>query len=280
MNKTLHCKILVCCHKKDIMLTCPPFSPIQVGTNNSTLRLNIQGDNTKDNISDKNPSYCELTGIYWAWKNLKDIDIIGFCHYRRYFDFHQQCKPFLPYTNFRIQEFDKLNFSIPQKILEYVQNKGVIVPRCNNYEYSLFVDYCRCHISDDLRTLETIIKSTTDSKYANAFDQIMHWGHKLRPYNMFIMNWKEFDKYCNWLFPILKLCEEQLNISQYNNYQKRVFGYMGERLFNIYLYAEKLKFKEFPIICFNETLPQENKSVIKYKFNCIKNNIAFYITKK
>ena len=43
-------------------------------------------DNDGENISSKNPMYCELTAQYWAWKNA-DADYYGFCHYRRYFDF-------------------------------------------------------------------------------------------------------------------------------------------------------------------------------------------------
>ena len=43
-------------------------------------------DDEGENISDKNPMYCELTAQYWAWKNL-DADYYGFCHYRRYFNF-------------------------------------------------------------------------------------------------------------------------------------------------------------------------------------------------
>lgn len=35
------------------------------------------GDNTGDNISLRNSNYCELTGLYWAWKNLK-CDYIGY----------------------------------------------------------------------------------------------------------------------------------------------------------------------------------------------------------
>ena len=56
--------MLVCCHKEDIMATAEPYMPLQVGKDISKIDLNIQGDNTGDNISCKNQSYCELTGMY------------------------------------------------------------------------------------------------------------------------------------------------------------------------------------------------------------------------
>ena len=86
-------KILVCCHKRDVMATEEPYMPIHVGKAlHPDVDLGIQGDDTGDNISLKNSSYCELTGMYWAWKNLKGVDVIGLCHYRRYFDFYGQCR--------------------------------------------------------------------------------------------------------------------------------------------------------------------------------------------
>ena len=78
-------KILVCAHKDTFVKNDKLYIPIQVGKETSNCSLNFQGDNEGDNISKRNESYCELTAHYWAWKNLKEFDIIGLCHYRRYF---------------------------------------------------------------------------------------------------------------------------------------------------------------------------------------------------
>ena len=61
--------------------------PVQVGRSVSDYSLDMIGDDTGDNISDKNRTYCEMTAQYWAWKNVKDVDYIGFCHYRRFFNY-------------------------------------------------------------------------------------------------------------------------------------------------------------------------------------------------
>ena len=87
-------KIIVCCHKNDIYRDSDIYLPVHVGKANTELSLNMQGDNVGDNISEKNLSYCELTGMYWAWKNLKGVDFIGLCHYRRYFDFDHEGRCF------------------------------------------------------------------------------------------------------------------------------------------------------------------------------------------
>lgn len=85
MSKTV---ILVCAHKQDACLKTPPYQPVQVGRAISQTELPFAvGDDTGDNISDRNRHYCELTAHYWAWKNLHDADYIGLNHYRRYFDF-------------------------------------------------------------------------------------------------------------------------------------------------------------------------------------------------
>ena len=76
-------KILVAAHKTYWMPSDDVYLPIQVGAEGKNL-IGYTPDNTGDNISAKNPHFCELTGLYWAWKNLT-CDYIGLCHYRRYF---------------------------------------------------------------------------------------------------------------------------------------------------------------------------------------------------
>ena len=81
-------KILVACHKPDSVYEDEVYTPIHVGRAISKCTDDMHhmiGDDTGDNISDKNPMYCEVTAQYWAWKNLKDVEYIGLCHYRRYF---------------------------------------------------------------------------------------------------------------------------------------------------------------------------------------------------
>ena len=72
------------------------------------------------------------------------------------------------------------------------------------------------------------------------------------------MSWKEFDKYCQWLFSVLVIAEKEINITNYNSVQKRIFGYMAERLFNIYIYANQLKVKELPILKISDEINNTN----------------------
>ena len=70
----------------------PLYLPLQVGAEGKD-DLGYQRDNVGENISAKNPNYCELTGLYWAWKNL-DADFIGLAHYRRHFSYKRKSSKF------------------------------------------------------------------------------------------------------------------------------------------------------------------------------------------
>lgn len=81
-------KILVACHRKFDVPSDPIYFPVHVGTEGKAP-IGFTPDSTGDNISAKNPMYCELTGLYWAWKNLS-CDYIGLVHYSRYFAGHRK----------------------------------------------------------------------------------------------------------------------------------------------------------------------------------------------
>ena len=76
-------KIIIATHKQYFMPSDDMYLPLHVGKLGKE-ELGYQGDDTGDNISAKNPNYCELTGLYWAWKNLPN-DYLGLIHYRRFF---------------------------------------------------------------------------------------------------------------------------------------------------------------------------------------------------
>ena len=120
MNKV---KIIVATHKKYKMPDDELYLPVQVGSEGKE-NLGYQVDNNGENISNKNSTFCELTGLYWAWKNL-DADYIGLCHYRRHFT----CKKLIPFsedTKFKIL----LNKKQTEEILK---DTDIILPKKREY---------------------------------------------------------------------------------------------------------------------------------------------------
>lgn len=280
MSRANNCKILVCCHKKDIMATDTPYFPIHVGKSLSDVDLGIPGDDTGENISAKNGSYCELTGMYWAWKNLKDADVVGLCHYRRYFDFHGQCRPAVPYTAFPTSSFASVDLSVPEDIIRRAFSGEVFIARPRNYRYNLMVEYCVSHVSDDFRVLRQVIKESQPAEIQEAFFQIFYQGNKLSHYNMFLMRKDLFDSYCSWLFPILDEVERRTDVSHYNSIQKRIYGYMSERLLNVWLAAYKGKVVKTPVIWFTDAdEPMRYYSPAKYWLRSVMNNFSLLFLK-
>lgn len=271
----MKCVIIVCCHKDDLRVSDSPYLPLHVGKDLSDQDFGVIGDNTGENISVKNKSYCELTGLYWAWKNLKESDVIGLCHYRRYFDFHGQCEPILPYTKFDSKHFSNLDFSVPEDIVKAVMRGKIVAPRVMNNVGSLYNEYCIAHYSEDLRTLEPVVKEKSGDNYIKAFDKVMHLTHKPMCYNMFLMRREDLDKYCSWLFGILEEVEKRIDISHYNPVQQRVFGYMAERLFNVYVSAEHKKVIHKPLMFIMEG---KQGSKLIYLFKSLLNNLSFFLS--
>lgn len=231
-------KILVAAHKKYWMPDDSVYLPIHVGREGKQ-DIGYTGDNTGDNISAKNPNYCELTGLYWAWKNL-ECDYIGLCHYRRYFATKTR------FTN----DAEKKKAIILQRhdYEKLLQEYDVILPKKRNYYIeTVRSQYEHAHNKRDLDETEKIIAELY-LEYSEAFSKVMN-RTKLHILNMFVMKKEYFNEYCRWLFNILFELEKRIDITSYNQYEARVFGFIAERLFNVWIENQRqLKVVEIPVL--------------------------------
>lgn len=229
-------KILVATHKKYWMPEDDVYVPIHVGREGKEP-LGYLEDNTGDNISAKNANYCELTGLYWAWKNL-NCEYIGLCHYRRYFAGRAKSSDLADKKAaiFHRQDYEAL-----------LQKYDVILPKKRNYYIeTVRSQYEHAHNKRDLDETEKIIQELYP-EYSSCFTKVMN-RTKLHILNMFVMKKELFEEYCKWLFTILFELEKRIDISSYNQYEARVFGFLSERLFNVWLERKKLKVIEVPVV--------------------------------
>lgn len=211
------------------------FVLLQVGAEGKDHFCDFADDNGKDNISSKNKNYCELTGLYWIWKNCKNIDYIGICHYRRYFG---------SLISYAIKVVFGANYFLTKsnRLIKDLQENDIIVPRpCNYHGTSIREIYEKYHIIGDLMVAKDVIKNYYPDYYDSFVDIIE--TDKLIRYNMMFCRRELLDEYCSWLFPVLEKIEARLDISQYDDYQKRVFGFLSERLFNVWLKKKQLNVK-------------------------------------
>ena len=267
-------KIFICAHKEVPLPQHPYFLPIQAG---AALRDYIEGyqpDDKGDNISLKNPHFCELTCHYWAWKNLKNVDIVGLNHYRRYFDFTRTWPQFSADKHFiSTNSFLNQEYKFPD--LEKMLSKyDIILPVARHWRVSNTHQYGDYHIAKDWEMLRQIIKERSP-QYITTFEKTMDHSNKSVGYNMFITHWKHFDAYSEWLFDILFEVERRVPPID-DPIQSRIYGYMSERLINVFCEQYKLHIKHIPLIMpLDENMEGSNISNIHASFRRLINDITF-----
>lgn len=227
----MNIKIMVAVHKPYWMPEDAAYLPIHVGKEGKK-DIGFQGDNTGDNISAKNANYCELTAMYWAWKNL-EADYVGLVHYRRYF------------TKREVRNTEKRKEQILtqadwEKILK---EKSVVVPKKRRYYIeSNKSHYVHAHHAEGLEEMERIIRQQYPD-YVPAMEKVMKrtWAHM---FNMFVMDKAHYDAYCAWMFDILAQIEKNVDISSYSAYEARIYGFVSELMLDIWLEKNQIPYHE------------------------------------
>ncbi len=208
------------------------YLPLQVGAKDKPS-IGYLRDDTGENISEKNPHYCELTGLYWAWKNL-DFDALGLVHYRRHLGQWGLGKK-------------STRVISKEKVEKLLSQTDVIVGKPRHYFIETnWSQYAHAHFEKDLQVLKKCMAQYFPD-YIPAFEKVMKrsWGHR---FNIFIMKRAVLNAYCEWLFSVLEKMEEWLDISQYTPYQARVYGYLGERLLDVWLEKNQISYLEQPVL--------------------------------
>lgn len=238
------------------------YRPLLVGANFNPVPVGYLADNVGDNISEKNHEYCELTGLYWLWHHSSD-NFIGLSHYRRYFANYQNRKQ----MDFHIMISGKVHPASDDALQNQLSNFDWIVAQPLKLDAeSNWRFYQEFHHIEDLQKTREIIKEDFPP-YVVAFDHFMHHSNRLSPYNMFYTTRDNLNSYCKWLFHILHRLEEQTDLSGYDQYQRRLYGFIAERLLNVWLQAhDNLRVNYLPVFKTTEVNRRHVLKLIKEKF--------------
>ena len=273
---------MVCCHKS---CSLPPnddglLLPIHVGAAISDLDLQMQRDDQVlgkpcDNISAKNKNYCELTAVYWAWKNIKklypDLQYIGLCHYRRFFDFNTKPPFFRQETRVipesALKEKDLFALKEPITGCDAVLPDAVI-----SRSHAINGHLLLCSLLN-YSILEIVILKLYP-EYKESLRHVFYQSDDVPHRNMFVMKWELFEQYAQWLFNILFEFEKIIKMPAWEC-EKRIFGYMGENLLPLFCFHNNLSIKRRQILFVSE--PKGSPSLVKIIYKNIANKFWFKV---
>ena len=212
--------------------------PLEIGaacreTHCCELRDNIG----EDNISKKDLLYCEITGLYWVWKN-NTHPIVGVSHYRRLIlDSRKRIEKSLKKCDIMCMSTGKLYSSIENLCLKSSDR-----------------------VPEDWYIMKKHLKIMYP-EYSNSADVVFNrdWYYAC---NIFITHQKILNDYCNWLFPLLFKIENDLDLKNRSRNQSRAIGYICEVLLPVYIYHNKLRVKKLHVL-YVEVMPAIVPTFIK-----------------
>lgn len=264
MNTPPDCRIYIVYYKPgQILKNDDLYAPLMSGNVFSKIKEPFLGDDLGENISAKNSYYSELTGIYWIWKNTKQ-DVTGVCHYRRFYTLQPEpwrykCKRLLYYlVGIRAKRHGliytrNVELFVPRilnqaQVSELLSEYDAILPQARKLKYSVREHYHRYHDSRDLTIIETIL-TEKHPDYLEAFHAVLR-GKRVYANNMFILKDVHYKKFMAWWFDMLSEFEKRTDLDKYTGYQKRIIGFVAERLLTVWFEKEQLNCKELQLIYF------------------------------
>lgn len=176
---------------------------IQAGAALTDIRIASLTDDFGDNISHKNKQYCEMSAVYWIWKNTKNA-WTGIEHYRR----HLHVKPEM--LGNEVDAFLPLPYMC----------------------YPCTVNQFRRFVSEDV--LQLLLK-TLEFLYPKQYSEYQRilYGQFQYTYNLVCARREVFEDYCNWFFSIVEYMEKHAEAVPEIK-ETRALSYVAEVLTNLY----------------------------------------------
>lgn len=231
--------VAVATHKPYRMPADPMYLPLHVG---AALRpevcADMQGDDEGDSISEKNPQYSELTGLWWLWRNV-EADFKGIVHYRRHLGSPDPA---------RRRAKDPLDRVVSgEELLPLLERSGVVVARRRNYYIETVYDhYAHTFDARHFDECRDVLSELSPG-------HVPHWDRLMRSrgahvFNMFVMRSDLLDAYCSWLFPVLGELERRVGFDGMDAFQARWPGRVSERLLDPWLWERGVEPAELPVV--------------------------------
>ncbi len=234
--------VAIATHKAFEMPEDKIYRPLQVGAAINSTELPYSKDNTGDHISDKNLNFCELTALYWLWKN-STATYKGLAHYRRHFSNKKTVNMF--------QKGDFKDVLDGERLTQLTEQHAIILPQKRKYYIETIGNhYTNTHYAEDLKVTKAVLQDLSP-EYDAAFEEVLS-RKSAHMFNMFIMKDEYFNNYCEWLFSVLFELEKRLDISTYSPFHQRVFGRISEILLDVWLTKNQYEYVEIPVMFMEE----------------------------
>jgi hypothetical protein len=289
----MNIKIAVAHHKAWFVFKNNVFMPIQVGAAMAKKTLNMQGDNTGDNISLLNPYYCELSALYWLWKNVKIADYLGLCHYRRYFTYKKihilatffnhffflsakiisLFKPGFNYTKIyqidtEIKGYKQLLLDFSKELNEDIKKNNILSFCTKEIVLSGRTVYQHLSMAVGLKAVDKIqeIVENLYPQYSKLLIKTLH-GNSYYSANMIIFKQDIFNDYCSFVFNILQKHYDQFVTSnEVNQSYLRTSGYIAEILTDVYIKTleKKIKVRRLNVLFLSDEAPSRLKRIMRF----------------
>lgn len=263
-------------HRIDIdseLVDNPIYVPVRCGAVFDTENpMNIAGDDTGDNISERRMSFCEFTVQYWAWKNAK-ADYYGLCHYRRYLSFaekHYKTDEFGMVHEAVLapackKKFNLLNSAAMEALItqydivtsEYADVANIPLPAGKaNTVRQLWDAHDGVFFEKSSIDLLFELIDRMAPEYSESAREYFS-GTRHRGFNCYVMRQELFDRLCRLQFPIMFEIERRLDTAGYSQTMLRTPAFIGEMLYGIFVYhlttREHRRVKELQLVYFRDS---------------------------